>query len=335
MAIKVAINGFGRIGRLTFRILTDDPHFEVLAINDLGNASDLAYLLKYDSIHGRFKQNSIISTADNIIVDDKKISVFCEKDPTKLPWQELGIDLVFECSGALATKEKASGHLKAGAKRVIVSAPAGDDVKTIVYNVNHQLLTNEEGVISTASCTTNCLAPVLKVLDDAFGVENGFMTTVHAYTNDQATLDIAHPKGIYSRRGRSAASNLVPTSTGAAKAIGLVMPNLEGKLDGISLRVPVADGSIIDLVLELKTKVDKEMINRAFRDNANETILFTEDPIVSSDVIGTHYGALVDGLSTKVLETEGSRLVKVLAWYDNEMGYCAQMVRVAKYLFNL
>ena len=335
MAIKVAINGFGRIGRLTFRILDDDPTFDVIAINDLSTAEDLAYLLKYDSAHGRFKPDSIRATEDNIIIDDRNINIYKEKDPTNLPWNELNIDVVFECTGVLTSKEKAAGHIKAGAKKVIVSAPAGEDVKTIVYNVNHHILTGEEDIISTASCTTNCLAPVLKVLDDNFEIERGFMTTVHAYTNDQVTLDVAHPKGIYSRRGRTAAQNVVPTSTGAASAIGLVMPNLEGKFDGTSLRIPVQDGSIIDLVIELKKKTTVEDINEVFKNNTNETIAYTVEPIVSSDIIGTHYGALVDGLCTNILETDDKQLVKVLAWYDNEMGYCAQMVRTAKYIFNL
>ncbi len=333
--MKVAINGFGRIGRIAFRLMHDDPAFEIVAINDISEALDLAYLLKYDTIHGRYKIDSIKNNDTNIVVDNKNIKVFAEKDPSNLPWKELGIDIVLECSGVFTTKDKASAHIKAGAKKVIISAPAGKDVKTIVYNVNHDILTGEEDIISAASCTTNCLAPVLKVLNDNFGIEKGFMTTVHAYTNDQATLDIAHNKGIYSRRGRAAAANIVPTSTGAASAMGLVIPSLEGKMDGTALRVPIANGSVIDLVLELSKKVTEEDINQTFINNANETLVYTDEPIVSSDVIGTHYGALIDGLSTSVLDVNGKQLVKVLAWYDNEMGYSAQMIKVAKYLYNL
>lgn len=332
MAIKVAINGFGRIGRLTFRLMVDDPTFEVVAINDLAAPQDLAYLLKYDTTQGRFKEDSIGFTENSITVDNKSIRVIAEKDPSKLPWRDLGIDIVFECTGLFTSKEKAYSHITAGAKKVLISAPAGDDMKTIVYNVNHDILDGSEEIISTASCTTNCLAPVLKVLDDNFGIVKGFMTTVHAYTNDQVTLDVAHKKGIFSRRGRAAVENIVPTSTGAASAIGLVLPKLIGKLDGTSLRVPVPAGSVIDLSLELVKNTSKEEINQAFKRSVNETLKYTEDPVVSSDVIGTHFGALVDSLCTSVIEVDGKQLVKVVAWYDNEMGYSAQMVKSAKYL---
>lgn len=335
MAIRVAINGFGRIGRLVTRIMLDDPTFEVVAVNDLTGPEDLAYLLKYDTTQRRYKEDSISFDESGIIVDNKKILVTKEKDPTLLPWGALNIDIVFECTGIFTTREKALAHITAGAKKVIISAPAGEDLKTVVYNVNHNCLDGSEDVISAASCTTNCLAPVLKVLDEAFGVEKGFMTTVHAYTNDQVTLDIAHKKGIYSRRGRSAAQNIVPTSTGAASAIGLVIPSLKGKLDGTSLRVPVGDGSVVDLVLELKKNTTIEEINTVFSKNVNETIRFTKDPIVSSDIIGSHCGALVDGLCTNVVEVNGKQLVKVLAWYDNEMGYSAQMVRTGRHLVEL
>ena len=335
MAIKVAINGFGRIGRLVTRIMLEDPTFEVLAINDLTGPEDLAYLLKYDTTQRRFKEDNISFDDNNIIVDNKKILVTKEKDPTLLPWKALDIDVVFECTGIFTTREKALAHITAGAKKVIISAPAGEDLKTIVYNVNHNILDGSEDVISAASCTTNCLAPVLKVLDEAFGIEKGFMTTVHAYTNDQVTLDVAHKKGIYSRRGRSAAQNIVPTSTGAASAVGLVIPSLKGKLDGTSLRVPVGDGSVVDLVLELKRNTTIEEINTIFARSVNETIRFTKDPIVSSDIIGSHCGALVDGLCTNIVEVNGKQLVKVLAWYDNEMGYSAQMVRTGRYLVEL
>lgn len=331
MAIKVAINGFGRIGRLVFRLMQEDDAFDVVAINDLTDAAQLAYLLKYDTSHRRYKAEEITSDEENIIISNKKVRIYSEQDPSKLPWEKLGIDVVFECTGFFTSKEKAEAHVKAGAKKVIISAPAKGDLKTIVYNVNHETLTGDENIISAASCTTNCLAPVMKLLCDNFGVEKGFMTTVHAYTNDQATLDVAHKKGHMARRGRAAAANIVPSSTGAASAIGLVIPELKGKLDGTAMRVPVTTGSVIDLTLELKRCVTKEEINNLFKNNQSETIMYTEDPIVSSDVIGMHSGALVDGLLTNIIEVDGKQLVKVVAWYDNEMSYSAQMVRTAKY----
>lgn len=330
--MKVAINGFGRIGRLVFRLMNDDPKMEVVAINDLTDAEQLAYLLKYDTNHRNYEVNSITNDEENIIVRGKKIRVLSEKEPKNLPWKEMGIDVVFECTGFFTSKEGAMGHIEAGAKKVIISAPAKGDLKTIVYNVNHETLDGNEDVISAASCTTNCLAPVLKVINDNLGIEKGYMTTVHAYTNDQATLDVAHKKGIGARRGRAAAANIVPASTGAASAIGKVIPELNGRLDGNAMRVPVPTGSVIDLTLELKKKTSAEEINKLFMDNQNETIMITMDPIVSSDIIGSYFGAVVDGLSTKVLDVEGKQLVKIVAWYDNEMGYSAQMVRTAKYL---
>lgn len=330
--IKVAINGFGRIGRLVFRIMEEDPSFEVVAINDLTDAEQLAYLLKYDTSHRCYRTDEIRAEGNYLVVGNHRVRVYAEADPKNLPWGELGIDEVFECTGRFVEVEKAYAHIDAGAKKVIISAPAKGDCKTIVYNVNHNLLDGGEKVISAASCTTNCLAPVLNILDKEFGIEKGFMTTVHAYTNDQSILDIAHKKGHMARRGRAGASNIVPSSTGAAKAIGLVLPSLKGKLDGSALRVPVTTGSVIDLTLELKKNVTKEEINKAFYDNQNETIKITDDPIVSSDIIGNHVGALVDSLLTNVLENNGKQLVKVVAWYDNEMGYSAQMVRTAKYL---
>lgn len=332
--IKVAINGFGRIGRLVFRQMEEDPEYEVVAINDLTDAEQLAYLLKYDTNHRNYREDEITNTEDSIVVGSRKIKVYAEKDPSLLPWGELGIDVVLECTGAFTDKEKASAHIKAGAKKVIISAPAKGDLKTIVYNVNHNTLDGSEEIISAASCTTNCLAPVLKVIDDKFGVVKGYMTTVHAYTNDQATLDVPHKKGIKARRGRAAAANIIPASTGAASAIGKVLPNLDGKLDGSAMRVPVPTGSVIDLTLELGQNVTKEEINEAFKANTNETLKFTMDPVVSSDIIGSHCGALVDGLCTSVLEVDGKQLVKVVAWYDNEMGYSTQMVRTAKYLMS-
>ena len=329
---KVAINGFGRIGRLVFRLMEDDPELEVVAINDLTDAEQLAYLLKYDTNHRNYKVDEISFEGNDIVVSGRHIPVYAEKDPSVLPWGALGIDVVFECTGMFTSDEKAMAHINAGAKKVIISAPAKGDLKTIVYNVNHDTLDGSEKIISAASCTTNCLAPVLNALDKEFGIEKGFMTTVHAYTNDQATLDIAHKKGILARRGRACAANIVPASTGAASAIGLVLPNLKGKLDGTAMRVPVPTGSVIDLTLELKKNVTAEEINEAFKKYENETLHFTMDPIVSSDVIGSNYGAVVDGLSTNVLEVDGKQLVKVVAWYDNEMSYSTQMVRTARHL---
>ena len=334
MAIKVAINGFGRIGRLVFRLMQEDDDFDVVAINDLTDAAQLAYLLKYDTSHRRYRTDEIENDDENIIINGEKIRIYAESDPSKLPWKDLGIDVVFECTGFFTSKEKAMAHVDAGAKKVIISAPAKGDLKTIVYNVNHETLTGDEKVISAASCTTNCLAPVMKLLCDNYGVEKGFMTTVHAYTNDQATLDVAHKKGYMARRGRAAAANIVPSSTGAASAIGLVIPELKGKLDGTAMRVPVTTGSVVDLTMELKQKVTIDEINNLFKNNQSETIKYTEDPIVSSDTIGMRCGALVDGLLTNIVEVDGKQLVKVVAWYDNEMSYSAQMVRTAKYFAN-
>lgn len=330
--IKAAINGFGRIGRLVFRIMEEDNDFEVVAINDLTDAKQLAYLLKYDTNHRSYRVDDISYEDDYIIVGNRKIQVFKEMDPNNLPWGKLGIDVVFECTGKFTNLDTSMSHINAGAKKVIVSAPAKGDLKTIVYNVNDDILDGKEEVISAASCTTNCLAPVLNVVDKYFGIEKGFMTTVHAYTNDQVALDVPHKKGIESRRGRACAVNIVPSSTGAASAIGLVLPNLKGRMDGSALRVPVSDGSVVDLTLELKKKVSEEEINKVFNDNQNETLKFTMDPVVSSDIIGSTCGALVDGLLTKILEVDGKQLVKIVAWYDNEYGYSSQMVRTARKL---
>ena len=330
--MRVAINGFGRIGRLVFRLMDNDPTLEVVAINDLTDAEQLAYLLKYDTNHRNYRIDDITFDEENLIVGGKKIRVYAEKDPAMLPWGELGIDVVFECTGLFTDVEKASAHINAGAKRVIISAPAKGEAKTVVYNVNHNILDGTEKIISAASCTTNCLAPVLKVIEDNIGIAKGYMTTVHAYTNDQATLDVAHKKGIKARRGRACGANIVPASTGAASAIGLVIPSLKGKLDGSAMRVPVPTGSVIDLTLELNRNTSVEEINNLFINNQNETLKFTMDPIVSSDVIGSHYGAVVDGLCTNVLEVDGKQLVKIVAWYDNEMGYSTQMVRTARFL---
>ena len=332
--IKVAINGFGRIGRLAFRQIVTQTDFDIVAINDLTSAEDLAYLVKYDTVHGSFHEDEIKAEGNEIVVAGvKKIKVFSETDPANLPWGELGVDLVLECTGKFTQKEDAMKHITAGAKKVLISAPGKGEMKTVVYGVNDNVLSNEDVIVSAASCTTNCLAPVLNILQKNIGIKKGFMTTVHAYTNDQATLDIAHKKGIKSRRGRACAQNIVPSSTGAARAIGLVIPDLLGKLDGNALRVPTADGSVVDLTLELSRNTSVEEINKLFQDNQNETIKFTMDPIVSSDCLGKKVGAIVDGLSTSIVEAEGTQLVKVLAWYDNEYGYTAQMLRTAKKMF--
>ncbi|MEF2663104.1 MAG: type I glyceraldehyde-3-phosphate dehydrogenase [Bacilli bacterium] len=334
MMIKVAINGFGRIGRLAFRQIVTQTDFDIVAINDLTSAEDLAYLVKYDTVHGSFHEDEIKAEGNEIVVAGvKKIKVFSETDPANLPWGELGVDLVLECTGKFTAKEDAMKHITAGAKKVLISAPGKGEMKTVVYGVNDNVLSNEDVIVSAASCTTNCLAPVLNILQKNIGIKKGFMTTVHAYTNDQATLDIAHKKGIKSRRGRACAQNIVPSSTGAAKAIGLVIPDLLGKLDGNALRVPTADGSVVDLTLELSRNTSVEEINKLFQDNQNETIKFTMDPIVSSDCLGKKVGAIVDGLSTSIVEADGAQLVKVLAWYDNEYGYTAQMLRTAKKMF--
>ncbi len=333
--IKVAINGFGRIGRLVFRIMEEDPNFDVVAINDLTDAEQLAYLLKYDTNHRNYNVDEISYDDNNIIVKGRKIRIFSELDPSNLPWKELEIDEVFECTGHFTKYEDALKHVTAGAKHVIISAPGKGDMKTVVYNVNHEILTGEEKVISAASCTTNCLAPLAKILEDNFGIVKGYMTTVHAYTNDQAILDVAHKKGIKARRGRAAAMNIVPSSTGAAKAVGLVLPSLKGKLDGSALRVPTSTGSVVDLTVELNKNVTVSELNEVLEKNTNESLGFTMDPIVSSDIIGSTYGGVVDGLLTSILEVDGKQLVKVVIWYDNEMGYSYQMVRTAKYLAEL
>lgn len=327
--MKIAINGFGRIGRLVYRIMEEDALFDVVAINDLSSSEELAYLLKYDSNHRGYAKE-VTFDKDGIIVGGKKTKVYAEKDPTLLPWKELGIDLVFECTGKFTKEEEAMKHITAGAKKVLVSAPCKGNVKTVVYGVNDDIITKDDTLLSAASCTTNCLAPVLKVLHDAFNIERGFMTTVHAYTNDQVTLDVTHKKGITERRGRACGLNIIPTSTGAASAIGKVLPSLDGRLEGSALRVPVSDGSLIDLSLELTEKVTEEEINSVFINNESIALKTTTDPIVSSDVIGSTCGAIVDLSLTKVLESDGKQLVKVVAWYDNEMGYSAQMVRTAK-----
>ena len=330
MAVKVAINGFGRIGRLALRLMIENNDFEVVAINDLTDAKTLAHLFKYDSAQGRF--NGEIEVKEGaFVVNGKEIKVTAERNPADLPWGELGVDVVLECTGFFASKEKASAHLTAGAKKVVISAPAGNDLPTVVYNVNHDILDGSEDVISGASCTTNCLAPMAKALNDNFGLNKGFMTTIHAYTNDQNTLDAPHKKGDL-RRARAAAANIVPNSTGAAKAIGLVIPELAGKLDGNAQRVPVITGSLTELVCTLDKKVTVEEVNAAMKAASNESFGYTEDPIVSSDVIGISFGSLFDATQTKIMEVDGQQLVKVASWYDNEASYTNQLIRTLKCL---
>ena len=333
--MKVAINGFGRIGRLVFRIMNESDEFDVVAINDLSDAKQLAHLLKYDSSQGSYRKEEISYKDNYLLVGGKHILVFSEADPVNLPWDRLDIDMVFECSGHFTKEEDANKHILAGAKKVIISAPAKGNVKTIVYGVNEEILTGDERIISAASCTTNCLAPVLKVVNDNFGIKRGYMTTIHAYTNDQVMLDVSHKKGIEARRGRAGAINIVPSSTGAAKAIGLVIPELDGRLKGSAMRVPVSDGSVVDLVLELERNVTIPALNNAFINAKSDVLEATYDPIVSSDVIGDTHGGVVDLLLTDILEVDDRQFVKIVAWYDNEMGYSSQMVRCAKYFAGL
>lgn len=332
--IRVAINGFGRIGRIAFREIITDNVFNVVAINDLSNAEELCHLVKYDTIHRSFHEDEITYENDEIVIAGKKhIKVFAEKDPSNLPWEELNVDLVLDCTGKFKTYEDAHKHIEAGAKKVLLSYPGKGNMKTIVYGVNDNTLDGSELVVSASSCTTNCLAPILNVINDNFGIEKGFMTTVHAITNDQVTLDINHSKGIYARRGRASSQNIIPTSTGAASSIGLVIPDLKGKMDGISYRVPVPDGSLIDVVLELKKDTTKEEINEVFKNNQSDALRYTTDPVVSSDIIGKRYGGLVDGLLTNEVEVNGKKLFKIVGWYDNELGYTAQMLRTARCMF--
>ncbi len=335
--VKVAINGFGRIGRLALRRMIEQTDaFEVVAVSDLlaGNGKEgkamLAHLFKYDSAQGRFN-GTIEVVEEGFVVNGRTVKVFSEANPANLPWGELGIDVVLECTGVFTDKEKASAHIAAGAKKVLISAPATGDLKTIVYNVNHETLDGSETVISGASCTTNCLAPMAKVLNDKFGIVSGFMTTIHAYTNDQNTLDAPHRNGD-PRRARAAAQNIVPNSTGAAKAIGLVIPELKGKLDGSAQRVPVITGSITELVVKLDKKVTADEVNAAMKAASNESFGYTEEALVSSDIIGITEGSLFDATLTKVIESGGEQLVKVAAWYDNEMSYTNQLIRTLGYV---
>ncbi|MFT3740292.1 MAG: type I glyceraldehyde-3-phosphate dehydrogenase [Breznakibacter sp.] len=327
--VRVAINGFGRIGRLAFREMMNHDQLEVVAINDLSAPSMLAYLLKYDSVQGTFKKN-VAHTDNALIVDGKEVTVYAERDPRNLPWDKHQIDLVLECTGIFESREKASAHLVAGAKKVIISAPSDKDVKTIVYNVNHGLLDATDQLISCASCTTNCLAPMAKVLNDKFGIVAGQMTTIHAYTNSQPLMDTPDPKVNY-RKSRAAADSIVPYTTGAAKAIGLVIPELKGKLDGSSQRVPVHSGSVVELFSLLGKTVSVEEVNAAMQAAANESYGYTEDPIVSADVIGISYGSLFDATQTKIVTVGSQQLIKTVSWYDNEMSFVSQMVRTASY----
>jgi glyceraldehyde 3-phosphate dehydrogenase len=329
--VRVAINGFGRIGRLALRLMAQDEEFQVVAINTNSDAETLAYLLKYDTAHGNFMTDKITYNGDVLVVDGKEIATSRVKEPENCNWKELDIDLVIDCTGKFNEREKAEAHIKAGAKKVLLSAPAKGDVKTVVYNVNHNILDGTETVISAASCTTNCLAPLAKALNDEFGIVKGLMTTVHAYTNDQNIHDNSHKSGIKSRRGRAAAANIVPASTGAAKTVGVVLPELKGKLDGIALRVPTITGSVVDLTVELSRNTTVEELNAAIKKAANETLAYTEDPIVSSDVIGSSYACIFDALSTQIMEVDGKQMVKLIAWYDNEMSFTSQLVRVVKY----
>ena len=328
MAVKVAINGFGRIGRLALRLMVGNPEFDVVAINDLTDAHMLAHLFKYDSAQGRF-EGTIEVKEDAFVVNGKEIKTFAKANPEELPWGELGVDVVLECTGFFTKKEKAEAHIKAGAKKVVISAPATGDLKTVVYNVNHDILDGTETVISGASCTTNCLAPMAKVLEDNFGIVEGLMTTIHAYTNDQNTLDGPHRKGDL-RRARAAAANIVPNTTAAAKAIGLVIPSLKGKLDGAAQRVPVITGSITELVSVLAKPVTVEEINAAMKAASNESFGYTEEELVSSDIIGINYGSLFDATQTRVMTVGDKQLVKTVAWYDNEMSYTSQLIRTLK-----
>lgn len=333
MTVKVGINGFGRIGRLAFRLIHELEDMEVVGINDLTDASMLAHLLKYDTTQGMF-QGKVEVEEDAIVVDGEKTRIFSIPEPENIPWDEVGAEIVLEATGFFTSKEKAELHLKAGAKKVVITAPAKGDMKTVVFNTNHEILDGSETVISAASCTTNCLAPMAKALNDEYGIVEGLMTTIHAYTGDQMTLDGPHRKGDF-RRARAAAANIVPNSTGAAKAIGLVIPELEGKLDGSAQRVPVPVGSLTELTTVLDKNVTVEEVNEAMKKREDESYGYTEDPIVSSDVIGMKYGSLFDATQTRVLDVGGRQLVKTVAWYDNEMSYTAQLVRTLKYFAEL
>ena len=327
--IKVAINGFGRIGRLVFRQLSKDSTVKVVAINDLTDAKTLAHLLKYDTAHGKF--DGIVEEKNgNLLVDGKEIKIIAQRDPKDLPWKELEVDIVVESTGFFVSKESSQSHIDAGAKKVLISAPAKGDLKTVVYSVNHDVLTKDDKIVSAASCTTNALAPLAHVINEKFGIEKGIMTTIHAYTGDQGTQDRPH-KDL--RRARAGAVNFVPTTTGAAIAVGKVLPELNGKLDGIAIRGPVLTGSLVDLVVELKDPTATvESINAAIKASESASFEYTEDPIVSSDIIGSTAGSIFDAQMTKVIEVNGKKMFKLLSWYDNENSYVSQYVRVLKHM---
>ena len=331
--VKVGIHGFARIGRLAFRRIQNVEGLEVVGINDLTDAKMLAHLLKYDTTQGRF-DGEVEVEEDGFKVNGKKVKVMSYPNPNDNPWGELGVEIVLEATGFFRTKEKAELHLQAGAKKVVITAPGGSDVPTIVFNTNHKILTGKETVISGASCTTNCLAPLADAMNKNFGIVEGLMSTIHAYTGDQNTLDAPHRKGDF-RRARAAAESIIPNTTGAAKAVGLVLPELNGKLDGSAQRVPVKAGSITELFTVLEKNVTVEEVNAAMKAASNESFGYTEDPIVSSDVIGMSYGSLFDATLTKVMDVDGKQLVKTVAWYDNEMSYTAQLVRTLEYFASL
>lgn len=336
MAVKVAINGFGRIGRLAFRQMFNAPGYEIVAINDLTNPKMLAHLLKYDTAQGRYALcDKVEAKEDSIVVDGKEIKIYAQKDAKDLPWGQIGVDVVLECTGFYVSKEKSQAHITAGAKKVVISAPAGNDLPTVVFGVNENTLKASDAIISAASCTTNCLAPMADTLNKLAKIQKGFMTTIHAFTGDQMTLDGPHPKGDL-RRARTAACNIVPNSTGAAKAIGLVIPELAGKLDGAAQRVPVPTGSLTELVAVVDKTITAADINAAMKSAASDSFGYTEEELVSSDIIGITYGSLFDGTQTKVTDLgDGKTLVKVISWYDNENSYTSQMVRTIKYFAEL
>lgn len=335
MSVKVAINGFGRIGRLAFRQMFGAEGYEIVAINDLTDAKMLGHLLKYDSAQGRYEKADQVEVKENaIVVDGKEIQIHAQRNPADLPWGDLDVDVVLECTGFFTSKDKAQAHLDAGAKKVVISAPAGEDTPTVVFGVNEDVVTTDDKIISAASCTTNCLAPMANALNNLATIEKGLMTTIHAYTGDQMTLDGPHPGGDL-RRARAAAENIIPNSTGAAKAIGLVIPALNGKLDGAAQRVPVITGSLTELFAVVEGNVTADEVNAAMKNAADESFGYTEDEIVSSDVIGITYGSLFDGTQTKVTDVGDKTLVKAVSWYDNENSYVSQMVRTIKYFAEL
>ncbi len=330
MSVKIAINGFGRIGRLAFRQLFDDEDFTITAINDLTSTEMLAHLLKYDTTQGRYNKN-ISFTESSLIVEGVEIPVLAEAEPKNLPWKDMEIDIVLECTGFFASKKKSQAHIDAGAKKVLISTAAGTDVPTIVYGVNEGTLKVEDTIVSSASCTTNCLAPLANIINNLAPIKKGFMTTIHAYTNDQNTLDGPHRKGDL-RRARSAAGNIIPTTTGAAKAIGMVIPELDGKLDGTSQRVPVMTGSLTELVVVVEGKVTADEVNATMKANESEYFGYSDEMLVSSDIVGDTHGGIFDATQTKVTDLGDDTLVKISAWYDNENSFTSQMIRVANYM---